>query len=147
MKIIGNWALGVTVLYGGFALFLIGFLIISTFNKVDLVEDNYYDKEIAYQEHIDKVKRTKALTSPMVWKRDKEDLVLQFPKELNAVKGTVKLYRPSDSGRDVVVPIRMDQNNRQFIALNNLERGLWRMQVNWQADSVAFYNEDILFIE
>lgn len=94
MKIIGNWALGVTAIYGGFVLFLIGFFIISTLNKVDLVEDNYYDKEIAYQQHIDKVRRTKALASPMIWKREKETLILQFPKEINAVKGSVKLYRP-----------------------------------------------------
>lgn len=147
MKIIGNWALGVTAIYGGFVLFLIGFFIISTLNKVDLVEDNYYDKEIAYQQHIDKVRRTKALASPMIWKREKETLILQFPKEINAVKGSVKLYRPSNSGRDMVIPIRMDMERMQSIPLNKMERGLWRMQINWQTDSVSYYNEDIMFIE
>ena len=147
MKIIGNWALGVTAIYGGFVLFLIGFFIISTLYKVDLVEDNYYDKEIAYQQHIDKVRRTKALASPMIWKREKETLILQFPKEINAVKGSIKLYRPSNSGRDVVIPIRMDMEHMQLIPLNKMEKGLWRMQINWQTDSASYYNEDIMFIE
>lgn len=147
MKIIGNWALGVTAIYGGFVLFLIGFFVISTLNKVDLVEDNYYDKEIAYQQHIDKVRRTKALASPMIWKRERETLILQFPKEINAVKGSVKLYRPSNSGRDVVIPIRMDMERMQSIPLNKMEKGLWRMQINWQTDSASYYNEDIMFIE
>ncbi len=147
MKIIGNWALGVTILYGGFALFMVGFLVVSTFHKVDLVEDNYYDKEIAYQNHIDKVKRTKALTHPLVWKRTASSLQFQFPKELPEVSGTIKLYRPSDSAHDVIVKIKPDGDGRQEFSIKGLEKGLWRMQADWRSGSETYYNEEIIFIE
>lgn len=147
MKIVGNWALGVTVLYGGFALFMLGFLAVSTFHKVDLVEDNYYDKEIAYQQHIDKIRRTKALVHPMVWKRGVNNLEFQFPKEFPSVEGKIKLYRPSDSGRDVVVVIKTDAERRQEVSLAGLERGLWRMQIDWKSGSQTYYNDDIFYIE
>lgn len=147
MKIVGNWALGVTVLYGSFALFLIGFFIVSTFNKVDLVEDNYYDKEIAYQQHIDKVKRTKTLVNPLVWKMENKNLVLKFPKDMGDIKGSVTFYRPSDSKSDRIILIHPDQENVQSVALNQMAKGLWRVKFNWQADTTGYFNEDILFVE
>ncbi|KAB2879278.1 hypothetical protein F9K33_09925 [bacterium] len=147
MKIYGNWALGVTALYSSFALFIIGFFVVSTFNKVDLVEENYYDKEIAYQQHIDKVKRTKALVSPLGWKLQADQLVLQFPKDRKEIKGSINLYRPSDSKNDRTISIHPDDKNVQHVSLSNMEKGLWRVQFNWQADSTGYYNEDILFIE
>lgn len=147
MKIYGNWALGITLLYGGFALFIVGFFVVSTFNKVDLVEQNYYDKEIAYQQHIDKLQRTKAMANPLVWKREQENLILQFPKQFISIKGSVKLYRPSDSGNDQVIQLRPDKENAQVVSLNKMDKGLWRMQVSWQVDTSGYYNEDILFIE
>lgn len=147
MKIVGNWALGVTVFYGSFALFLIGFFIVSTFNKVDLVEDNYYDKEIAYQQHIDKVKRTKTLARPLVWKMENKNLVLKFPKDMGDIKGSVTFYRPSDSKSDRIVLIHPDQENVQSVALNQMAKGLWRVKFNWQADTTGYFNEDILFVE
>lgn len=146
MKVFGNWALGITLLYVGFACFIIGFFVISTFNKVDLVEENYYDKEIAYQQHIDRVKRTKDLPSPMVWKREQDQLVLQFPKNLPGIQGSLKLYRPSDSKNDIVIPIRPDHENVQFVPLDKIEKGLWRVQFDWQSDTIGYYNEDILFV-
>ena len=147
MKIVGNWALGVTVFYGGFALFMLGFLVVSTFHKVDLVEENYYDKEIAYQQHIDKVRRAKALTQPLEWKRGVNNLEFQFPKEFPSVEGKIKLYRPSDSGRDVIVAIKTDAERRQEVSLAGLERGLWRMQIDWKSGSQTYYNDDIFYLE
>lgn len=147
MKIVGNWALGITVLYVGFALFMVGFLVVSTFHKVDLVEDNYYDKEIAYQQHIDKVKRTKALVHPLTWKRENKTLVLQFPKDLGNLGGTIKLYRPSDAKHDLILPVNPDESGVQGISLSALERGLWRMRVDWKSGNVTYYNEDVIFIE
>ncbi|MBL7994953.1 FixH family protein [bacterium] len=147
MKIYGNWALGVTALYGSFALFIIGFFVVSTFNKVDLVEENYYDKEIAYQQHIDKVKRAEALVSPLGWKRQANQLVLQFPKNLTKIRGSINLYRPSDSKNDRTILIHPDDENVQYVPLSDMEKGLWRVKFNWQSDSTGYYNEDILFIE
>ena len=49
-----NWGTGIFLLYAGFAAVTIALVIFAMTKKVDLVTDNYYDKELKYEEQIQK---------------------------------------------------------------------------------------------
>jgi len=61
MKIKFNWGTGLViamaVMIGG----MVTLVTIAVRQDYDLVEDNYYQKSVDYQQHIEKVKRTDAL--------------------------------------------------------------------------------------
>ncbi len=149
MKLKGNWALGIIVLYGSFALFALGFLFFSTFQRVELVAPDYYDREVRYQDHIDKVHRTAELTEGLSWEFDSTEIRLQFPTSLEGrqIAGTVTFYRPSDSQLDYRIPIRPGSDLSQSFPIRGEIKGLWKMKVDWQVDAVTYYNEDEFTVE
>lgn len=59
MKI--SWGIKIFSLYGIFVLFVLAMVLFTMTKDVGLVTDNYYEKELTHQEHIDKLKRTEAL--------------------------------------------------------------------------------------
>ncbi|MBX7151720.1 FixH family protein [bacterium] len=144
-----NWGIGIAILYSGFALSMIGFLIFSRFQTVELVAPNYYDNEVRYQQHIDMVKRTQALSEPLRWELKNKSVLLQFPSSMKhqVISGSVTFYRPSNSNGDYVVPIKVDAAAAQSISIDRLFKGLWKMQIRWAADSATYYNEEILTLQ
>ena len=49
-----NWGWRITIVYSLFALTMIGAVIYSTTLDVNLVEEDYYEKEVNYQQVINK---------------------------------------------------------------------------------------------
>lgn len=144
MKIKGNWALGMVLLYGGFAAFVLAFLVYSSFQKVELVAPNYYEQEIKYQDQIEKIKRTKALTEGLAWSISGRRLTIRFPEAQRdkAISGTVTFYRPSDASLDRKVPLAIGASLQQEFPLTSLEPGWWKMKVVWTAGTESYYHEE-----
>ena len=95
-----NWGTGIVLSFIIFAL-SIAFIIVFPFNqKVDLVTDDYYQKELKYQEQIDKNSRTKLLDDQLTLIQNKKTLEIQYPRDYGKISGEINFYRPSDSGKD-----------------------------------------------
>ena len=50
-----NWGWKIAILYGGFVCFMLVMVFIASNQKVELVTTNYYEEELKYQSHIDKM--------------------------------------------------------------------------------------------
>ncbi|MFD2999519.1 FixH family protein [Pontibacter toksunensis] len=114
---------------------------------VDLVSRNYYEQEIAYQEHIDKVGRTKAVGEVTInYQPENQAILLQLPETLagQRISGSVNLFRPSDEGLDQEVPLQLGRDLSQLIETNELEKGLWKVRVNFSAGDETYYTEDTI---
>ena len=55
-----NWGWKIALVYTLFALMTLGFVVLGSMKKVNLVEKDYYEKEIKYQEQIDKIRNDKS---------------------------------------------------------------------------------------
>lgn len=144
MRIKGNWAAGIVILYGGFAVFIVGFLVFASFQKVELVAPDYYEQEIRYEEQLERIRRTKGLPDGLTWSLAARELTVQFPETLRGktVSGTIVLYRASDASADRRIPVAIDANLRQIVPLHNLRTGHWRVKLEWKVDSQSYYDEE-----
>lgn len=143
-----NWGTGIAVFYISFVLILVGFVIFTTFNRVDLVDENYYEKELVYQDNINKINRTKKLAIPLKIESGNNIVNLSFPDSLNykSITGDITFFRPSDKKMDFKLKIQPDENGNQFVRTENLKKGLWKVKVDWALGDSAFYNEEIVII-
>ncbi len=145
-----HWPVAIGIIYGAFVLTLIGFLIFSSFNTVDLVSNDYYKQELVYQEQIDRIKRSKSLTRPLTWDYDRkgEIITIQFPDSFTSDKihGKIHFFRPSDSSQDIFEYIRADSRNQQRISTKDMGQGLWRLKIIWEYQITEYYDESIVFI-
>ena len=148
MKIFGNWALAVPLFYITFVVVLVIFVIWTTTQKVELVDENYYDKELVYQKQIEKLERTKRLPEKVTINHANNSLLVSFPKNFKSdeLKGEIFFFRPSEKKLDFKVKIETDSTNSMLLATNNIKKGLWKLKIDWVGGDSLYYNEEIVII-
>jgi len=151
MKKSNHWPFGIAFIYIAFVIILIGLVIFSQYQKADLVTENYYEKEIRYQQQINRIQRTESLSSPIHWTHDQSNkqLTIQFPEEmkLKTIKGQILFFRPSDAQQDKIIALHLSPEGTQTISTEHLSQGYWKLKIFWQINDQDFYKESPLIIK
>ena len=147
MKI--SWGTGIAGTYIIFLIVVISTVLFTATLDINLVTDDYYEKELVYQQEIEKHKRTLALPEQLLIKPEGKNLILKFPGlfEFSDVGGDLHLYRPSDREQDFHIPVQTDSSGIQTIPLNKLSPGVWKVKVNWNVNEVSYFNEKIIMVD
>lgn len=142
-----NWGFGAFALYGSFVLFMLFMVFKTSKEKVELVTEDYYEKDMVYQQRIDKLNRTKALNEKITWQIIDNNLMIKMPGNATQnVKGDLIFFRPSDESMDLVVPIKLNENNAQLIELSKFSKGMYKVKVDWTSNDLSYYAEEIVII-
>jgi hypothetical protein len=135
-----NWGTGILLSIIGFIVIIMTMVVISVrMDGIELVTEGYYEKEIAYQNQIDKEQVTLDQNRDVIsFNSQKQLLILDLPA---GVKGTLHLFRPSDAELDQ--KLSLDGNNLGIIEIpvDKLKEGYWKAQLNWIENGVEFYQE------
>jgi nitrogen fixation protein FixH len=142
MKI--NWGTAIVIAFVCFISFIMYFVInMSTNTKYnhDLVVEDYYQQELKFQNDINKEENSKTLTTNVSWVKTTDGISIKFPEnlDLNKIKGTVFLYRPSNKALDFEIPISLSNHNL-LIPDKRLLDGRWNIKIDWK-----YNNNNYLF--
>lgn len=139
-----NWGTGLAiwlVLFIGFILYFV--IRISTEKKYDydLVTEQYYQKELVFQQEFDAEENSKSLNGKITGKKSNAGWMLSFPETINysEVTGKVLLYRPSNKNLDFELDLKL-LNNTFLIPDSRLIPGRWNTIVYWN-----YKGEDYLY--
>lgn len=143
-----SWGIKIAAVYIIFVLIVLGTVLFSTTQEVNLVTDDYYQKEIEYQSHIDKIKRTKELPEQIFVKLKDDYLTVTIPELFKNEKlnGEIVLYRPSDNRKDFRMPLTLNDNLEHSFSTTQFDRGLWKIQIEWAAENLDYFHEQILML-
>lgn len=137
-----NWAYRIVLTFILFAA-LIGTLVtISMRQEVNLVSDDYYKQEIAYQDQIDRIRRTEELTDPprILLNPVKGEITIDLMTRKPAT-GQAWFFRPSDSRLDQRMDFSSDSSGAVKVNVAAWEKGRWVAKVQWIADGREYYME------
>ncbi|WP_299215280.1 FixH family protein [uncultured Aquimarina sp.] len=140
MKI--NWGTAIVLVFIGFISFILYFVVRMNTDKKfehDLVTEDYYKQELAFQQEINAEENGNALQNNVAIKKIAEGLVVVFPKDKNYTKlsGTISLYRPSNKRLDFEIPIML-QSSEILVPQNRLIEGRWNITVNWEYENTSY---------
>lgn len=143
-----KWPLGIFLGYMIFVTSTLGFVFFTFTQKTDLVVENYYEKTLKYQDHINKAQNALDLEIPFRFELKGREMDLVFPIEIltEQINGEIVFYRPSDSALDRMLPIQVNQEGHQLISLADFQSGAWKMQVLWESAGVEYFTESNFFI-
>ncbi|QTN38449.1 FixH family protein [Cryomorphaceae bacterium] len=141
-----NWGWNIVAALVLFMTMIVVMVVKSVNTKVDLVAQDYYADEIAYQDRIDKEANAKALSGHFTWQRTEKGIALVFPEDFNAgdFVGKIQLYRPSDKKLDRTFEVEGIQDQQYTISKENLIPGKWEVQVEGESEGKAYYFEQIV---
>lgn len=142
-----NWGHKIIIV---FAVFIAGMLFLvyqSSTQNIELVTEDYYGKELVYQQKIDEAKRTSLLSGPVVIKLTAGEVVINFPKDFNAqtITGEATLYVPANEKKDIQKPFSVS-DSPVSIAVPAGYHGLHYVKINWAVNGVNYYYEQQIII-
>ena len=110
-----KWTHSGNIIIAGFvcAAVLMGFLVYGCFlQKTEMVSADYYEKELAFQEHIDAQNNTSVYDKQILLAKTKDSLMLDIPTALSKdmTAATMYFYCAADSKQDrtILLPQRLD---------------------------------------
>jgi len=145
-----EWNFG-TAIYA-FLICFIGMLItvVIKSRSVDhsLVYDDYYDKDIHYQNQYDKLQNYNQNIESNKLAMSYRDRYLDFifTQDAKDVNGKIFFYRPSDKSMDFVKELNLNDLQTYSIPKDELSTGKWKAKVEWQSNGVDYYKEFEIFI-
>jgi hypothetical protein len=141
-----NWGIKILALYLGFVGLILTLVSMAMRQNVDLVSKDYYEQELKFQQKINKINHSKSLKEPLSWELKQGLLVLKFPEQFKGqtISGNIYFFRPSDAAMDKTITLPKDTSTVLTITTKQLNKGLYKMQINWQADTTEYYNEGII---
>ena len=137
-----NWGYKILILYLSFVGFIITFVVLAMMQTdIQLVAKDYYKKEIAYQEEIDKMRNVNQLNGAFNFNYlpDNQIIDLSFPK--NVQQGEITFFRPSDAKKDFKLPLQSDNSGKQMFSTSKMDKGRWIVKINWNAEGKDYYAE------
>jgi hypothetical protein len=148
MKAKLNWGTGILIGIIVFVIISVTMTVIFMTQDVNLVSDNYYEKSLSYQDEIDKQSRTKSLDEQVKINFNGEVIIISVPSNYLSkdISGEIFFYRPSNPELDFVLPLQLVEGS-QLIPVERLEKGFWRIKLNWTMDGEGYYNERAITVE
>ena len=149
MKI--NWGTGIVIafiVFIGFIMFLIITMMTKDTFDFDLVTEEYYKEELAFQEEIDAETNAQLLSENIVIDRVEGGLLVIIPKnfEIDKIEGTIFAYRPSNKNLDFNVSLNELSSNKLLLPSNRLVEGRWNISVSWKYEGVNYlYRDNITY--
>ena len=142
MRIRLNWGTGIALVYTAFAAATTGFVAFAMGRPVELVSADYYQQSLEQDSRIAAEKNAADLGVVLaVDESDAHATVTLPPSQARDARGTVTLYRPSDSHADRVLPLRLGADGTQRVPLDRLASGRWVVQVRWSSAGRDYYVE------
>ena len=135
-----DWGKGILLTIIAFVGFILTLVIISVRqDDIHLVTENYYEKEIKYQDQIDRETSAAGLNREvLVFDSHSKTMVLDLPV---GAKGNLQLFRPSDARLDQELSLDILEEGKTTVPLVKLKSGYWKVQLTWTENGVDFYQE------
>lgn len=137
MKI--NWGTGIALVYGAFVISMVTMVFISRSHDPGLVQNDYYNLDLNYQEHLNGKQHTAALAQkPVVtYNAENKTVEVALPEGMFASDGAIKMFRSATVSDDMNISLK--GLNKVTIPANDLVGGRWHLELTWTAGGQNYF--------
>lgn len=142
-----NWGHGIFLGITAFIVFILFMVFSATQIDYDLVSEDYYDQEIAYEDHIRAVENTNTLTTEMLLETSEGHVILQLPQELRqeGATATVHFFRADNATNDFILAME-NTNTVLSVPFSDLIKGEYTVKVTCTMQDKQYYFERAVVI-
>lgn len=127
-----NWGVGIAIVYILFVLGMLTLVFKSRSQKIDLVTENYYQQELAYQEEIDAKQRVEDSGCMPVIQKKSNQYQIQIPgSKGNPIQGSLLAYCPSNKKADRLISLKPTNDGQWLLDLESLSTSQYILKLHW----------------
>ena len=138
-----NWGWKIAIVYSLFVIGMLSVVAYSTTFQTNLVGEDYYEKEVAFQQEIDK--KQNVINDSLVFniKVLGDSVIIEFPEDV--ASGKVTFVRAADINSDKNFDLKANRKIQSF-PLDLFKNGSYEVQVDWKANNKNYYWEEKIII-
>lgn len=140
-----SWGIRITLLYLGFVTIILIMVFTSYGHKTELESKDYYARELKFQDQINATENSNRLAEPITYKVMDRSVQIVLPKEIlsGSLSGEIMFLRPSDSSKDKLIPLAVDEQGVQTID-PGFVKGVYKMQLSVSSNGKSYYKEAVI---
>lgn len=137
-----NWGKGILIVIITFISAMLGMVFYSFQQTNELVEKNYYEKELKYQQKIDASSRLNKIEKNSLIELNKS-ITIKLPAGTfeNYESGKIECIRYDNSISDRTF-LSKPNSDGIIVLENNWERGNYLIRISWINNSISYYREE-----
>ena len=134
-----NWGTGILIFLILFLLACAGFIFFAFQQDVNLVHKDYYEKGVDYSEQMKVDARSTLFRDAFTISSQDNLLIVNINEYLSSKidSGTVLLYRPSDSKRDIYLPVE-SRATKVVCSKEDLIHGRYILKFFWFSEGLKY---------
>lgn len=142
-----NWGYKIAIVIGLFVAIMITMVIVAFRQTNEMIDKNYYAKELKYQTYIDAGQRLAAITSDRLIIIDSAGLYILIPQSLvsNFANGTIEMLKVDNQSKDQSMTFEVDEGGRYFFDRAQLSSGRYLVRIHWESSGKTYYKEETLY--
>ena len=137
-----NWGYKIILAFTLFGALMVGMVVISMRQDINLVAEDYYEQELNFQSRIDAMENVRKLDSvPEIYINEGQLVIdyLNIPSEFS--HGTLTLHSPISNKYDSQWEFSTDKLPNFKLDTSALKKGYWKAQLEWHAGGLTYYIE------
>jgi nitrogen fixation protein FixH len=141
-----NWGTGIALVYISFAVSMAGVVFASRKHDPGLVQKDYYELDLNYQDRLQRKQNTAALAEKPVVKYDADHhtVTVSFPETMEKAVGKAKFFRSATTSDDFTVSF--SNGNPLVKDASGLASGRWHVEMEWEAGENPYFWESSFFV-
>lgn len=134
-----TWGTGIFLFLIVFLLACAIFIIFAARQKVNLVHKDYYEKGVDYSEQMKVDERSKSFVQSLTLMNENDIFKVSIDSALveKLDSGSMYMYRPSDSSRDITIPVGAGTSLVQF-SKSDLINGRYILKFTWYYKGIKY---------
>lgn len=136
-----NWGTKIVISLGAFIAFIVSLGVFMITSNNEKVEKDYYERDLMYEKEIQAQRNAQNLSAEIVLDNANNHLTFSFPKEMKEYKGKLLFLRPDNAQKDQIFEMKLEKNYTQTIDAEQLQKGLWKIQVQWQMNDKLYQSK------
>ena len=139
-----NWGKGIAIaltLFVGFILFLAISLMRTNF---DLVSDDYYQREINYQDEIQAIQNADAISDSINLSITETHILIQLPQEIEYKDVSIEFLRPNDRNLDQT--FKIEETKTFTIEKEKFTPGKYDIRMSFSVDNKPCLQKEKIYI-
>jgi nitrogen fixation protein FixH len=144
-----NWGHKISIVIISFIVIMLSMVFVAFKQTNEMIENNYYDREIKYQSMIDAAANLNSLSSDSVIVQNTNNLEVQIPKNLvkEFTKGKIEFVKNDDEKKDQLIAFAPDVNGSFSINKAKFSSGAYTAKIEWTSGSKTYYREQKIIIK
>lgn len=139
-----NWGKGIAIALGSFMIFIIVLVVKLMSSNVDLVSEDYYQKEINYSQEMDAVQNSEDLDEKVLLNITDTYVAIKIPENQDIKNVEVKLIRSNNEKLDRLY--KVENTNTFLIDKSELEAGHYNTEIHYTIKGEKYLQKDTITV-